>query len=226
MKIYGSPGSSFLELTGLDTVPAPVISLVGAGGKTSLIYEISKEFSSRKIHHGVFTTTHMWPVSASAFRHTLGSRTSSGKTGPPKEEDIQKLFAEKIPVLIEADGSRGFPCKAPEAWEPVLREETTHVLGVIGAACLGKTVVGSCHRPERVMELLKCGPEHRLTPGDLAELGASPLGLKKNVKKGQWFGIVINQVDTEGLYREIKQIREQFCQKGIEHVFFARMIDK
>lgn len=226
MKIYESPTGSFLEFTGLDKVQAPVISVVGAGGKTSLIYAMSKEFSNRKIHHGIFTTTHMWPVAEEAFRHTLGSRTPSGKMGPPKEEDIEKLFAEKIPVLIESDGSKGFPCKAPEAWEPVLREETTHVFGVIGASCLGKTVEESCHRPGRVMELLKCSPGHRLTPGDLAELGASPWGLKKNVKPGQWFGIVINQVDTDWIYDEIKQIREQFRQKGVEHIFFVRMMNK
>ena len=226
MKIYESPTDSFLKFTGLDTVQVPVISVVGAGGKTSLIYAMSKEFSNRKIHHGIFTTTHMWPVAAEAFRHTLGSRTPSGKIGPPKEEDIEKLLAEKIPVLIEADGSRGFPCKAPEAWEPVLREETTHVFGVIGASCLGKTVAESCHRSGRVMELLKCGPGHRLTPGDLVRLGTSPEGLKKDVKPGQWFGIVINQVDTDWMYYEIRQIREQFRQKGIEHIFFVRMMDK
>ena len=95
-------------------------------------------------------------------------------------------------------------CKAPEVWEPVLRPETTHVVGVLGASCLGRRVIESCHRPERVMEVLKCGPEHRLTVADLAELGSSRKGLRKGIKDGQWYGLVINQVDNDFLYHEIK----------------------
>ena len=223
MKIYESPTDSFLKAAGLEDIQAPVISFVGAGGKTSLIQRISEEYSARKIRHGIFTTTHMWPIDGGDFRRPLGILTSSGKIGPPEEADVQTLMMEKNPVLLEADGSRGLPCKAPEVWEPVLRPETTHVVGVLGASCLGRRVIESCHRPERVMEVLKCGPEHRLTVADLAELGSSRKGLRKGIKDGQWYGLVINQVDNDFLYHEIKHMREQLRQKGVEHLFFVRM---
>ena len=226
MKIYDSSTDSFLKATGLEHLQAPVISIVGAGGKTSLIESLTEEYAFRKIRHGIFTTTHMWPVNDGNFRHILGVVTASGKIGMPEEEDIRELMTEKIPVLIEADGSRGLPCKAPEMWEPVLRPETTHVIGVLGASCLGGSVIESCHRPERVMDILKCGPEHRITAEDLVEIGSSRKGLRKNVKGSQWYGLVINQVDNDFIYHEIQYIRKQLRQKGVEQLFFVRIKNK
>lgn len=223
MKIYDSPTDDFWKAAGLDAFAAPVISVVGAGGKTSLIKAMSEALSFRGISHGIMTTTHMWPMDTGRYGHLFGSLDKNGKLGMPEEETIRRLLSEKIPVLIEADGSHELPCKAPEVWEPVLRPETTHVFGVLGASCLGKKIRDCCHRPQRVMDILNCSEEHRLTADDLAELGSSPRGLMKNVTGEQHYSLVINQVDDDRIYQNVKQVRDRLGRRGIEHVYFVRM---
>lgn len=87
-------------------------------------------------------------------------------------------------------------------------------------------MIERCHRPERVMDILKCGPEHRITAEDLVEIGSSRKGLRKNVKESQWYGLVINQVDNDFIYHEIQYIRKQLRQKGVEQLFFVRIKNK
>lgn len=43
-------------------------------------------------------------------------------------------------VLIEADGSRRMPCKAPAAHEPVLLPQCDIVLAVAGVSALGESL--------------------------------------------------------------------------------------
>lgn len=52
-------GSSLLEALGIEPEKRTVISVVGAGGKTTLIKRMAEEFRNRKIPVIVTTTTHM-----------------------------------------------------------------------------------------------------------------------------------------------------------------------
>lgn len=214
-KIYDSQSGNLWTSLGFEWGDAPVISFVGGGGKSSLIQTLSEELSKRKIYHAIMTTTHMWPMLSGDYGQQFGLMDGSGKVCPPSESEMQKIFEKKVPVLIEADGSKGLPCKAPEAWEPVLRAETTHIFGVIGASCLGKSLKDCCHRPERVMEVLRCDDEHRIQPEDLAELAQNPRGLCKNVTEKHFFGVIINQVDTEEIYQKIKPLKKMLSKKNI-----------
>ncbi len=214
-NVYGLQGESLWTAFGFEWGDRPVISFVGGGGKSSLIQRLSEELSGKKIYHRIMTTTHMWPMVLKEYGQQTGPVDASGKVCPPTEPETEKIFEKKVPVLIEADGSRGLPCKAPEAWEPVIRPETTHVFGVMGASCLGMAVKDCCHRPERVMAVLGCGPDHRMQVEDLARLAKSPRGLYKNVTEKQKFGIIINQVDTEAVYQKIKPIEKLIQGKNI-----------
>ena len=70
------------------------------------------------------------------------------KLGPLPEPEFQKALAAADVVLIEADGAKHLPLKIPAAHEPVLRPETTHVLGVAGLSCIGKYFGEICFRAE------------------------------------------------------------------------------
>lgn len=222
-KIYNTNIRNFWDAFGLKAGEAPVISFVGAGGKTSLIKTLSAELSSEGICHGIMTTTHMWPVDAAPCTHLAGAVSKEGKMMPPEEGEIQQLLSKGWPVLIEADGSKGLPCKAPEAWEPVIRPETTHVFALVGAACLGKPVDQCCHRPGRVMALLKCPPDHLLTLKDLALLAADRRGLRKGIPAGCRYGLVINQVDRADIYEAVRPLKFMLSELGIEDVWFVCM---
>lgn len=222
-KIYDSKINHFWDALGLEADGTPVISVVGAGGKSSLIEILSEELSERGICHDIMTTTHMWPMKTGKFRRQLGEIGVDGKVVPLTEEQIREVLAEQRPMLIEADGSKGLPCKAPEVWEPVIREESTHVFAVIGASCLGERIMDCCHRPERVKALLNCSSDHRLTPEDLAVLALDKNGFYKNVSENQTYGIILNQVDNEIVYQEVKRLKDLLRDRGMERIWFVRM---
>lgn len=223
MKIYGRSGDDIWNEAGIDRCTAPIISVVGGGGKTSLIKNMSDCLNQQHIQHFVATTTHMWPMDFGDYGCRIGMIGSDGKLQPPTEEEWKSIFSKRIPVLIEADGSKGLPLKAPEEWEPVLRKETTHVFAVLGASGLGKKVSEICHRPEKVMNVLKCSKDHYITKQDFVRLATDDRGLKKNVKSRWKYYVVINQVDSNDRYENMSDLEKDMSEKGVEKTFFTFM---
>lgn len=195
--IYAPGGGRFSRLSQLLT-PAPVTALVGGGGKTSTMLALAQELAEAGHPVTVTTTTHIRPV-PKPWPDGLtveGVPTGEGKLGPAPRPD--SLAEQGRFLLIEADGSRGLPAKAPEAWEPALTEGTQLVIAVLGLTALERPISEVCHRPERVAELLGVSQTHRLTPEDCAALILSPQGLRKGVGS-RAFAIVLNQADTPAL---------------------------
>ncbi|MFS8544521.1 MAG: putative selenium-dependent hydroxylase accessory protein YqeC, partial [Limnochordales bacterium] len=58
-------------------------------------------------------------------------------------------------VLVEADGSRGLPLKAPKEGEPAVPPDADVFIPVAGMTAIGRPLAeGAVHRPERVAALL------------------------------------------------------------------------
>jgi probable selenium-dependent hydroxylase accessory protein YqeC len=99
-------------------------------------------------------------------------------------------------VLVEADGSRGLPIKAPASHEPVLPGSSALVIGVIGLDALGKPMAGgTVHRPELFGPLVGCAPGEAITAAHLARLVASPDGLFKGAPEGSLRVVLLNKAD-------------------------------
>lgn len=188
-----------------------IISVVGAGGKSTLIEAIANEYIKKGLDVIITTTTHILRPdgrivqSASELNDILLSKKREGTKSPEKiymgvpvdDNGIRKLKAvsdetfkevlsnisrkNNIPVLIEADGAKGYPCKAPAEYEPVIREETDVVLGVISMDALGGKIKDVCHRPKMVSRLLGKGINDIITDKDLNVLFTDSNGLKKGV---------------------------------------------
>ena len=77
----------------------------------------------------------------------------------------ERLLAEMHAdvTLIEADGARCLPFKAPKPWEPVIPEETTDIVLVMGMDAEGKRISRICYNPEGVAEVLGVPFESSLT---------------------------------------------------------------
>jgi probable selenium-dependent hydroxylase accessory protein YqeC len=116
-------------------------------------------------------------------------------TGPPPAV-LARLPDLADYVLVEADGSRGLPLKAPAAHEPVYPPRTDHVLALAGLSALGRPLQKICHRADLAARRLGCGPEHRVRPDDLARLVFHPQGQLKDLPAGARLGILLNQADT------------------------------
>lgn len=100
-------------------------------------------------------------------------------------------------LLVEADGSRGLPVKAPAWHEPVIPPNAALVVGVIGLDCLGKELGPNvAHRPEIFGPLVGCAPGQKIEPRHLNLLVRSPQGLFKGCPSSCRRVVLLNKADT------------------------------
>lgn len=150
----------------LEVHPKEVISLVGAGGKTALMFALSRELTTPEGVVITTTTTKIFPPSSSDAPNLLLSRdeneitdfilkngnrlghinlaskklSSSGKLQGINPELVSQLINldPVIYIIVEADGADHRPLKAPNpAYEPVIPQSTSLVIPVIGIDALG-----------------------------------------------------------------------------------------
>jgi probable selenium-dependent hydroxylase accessory protein YqeC len=99
-------------------------------------------------------------------------------------------------VVVEADGAKRLPVKAPAGHEPALPPGAGLVLGFIGLGCLGRPMdAAAVHRPERFGPVAGCAPGEPIGLGHLAALAASPQGLFKYAPSGARRVLAFNQAD-------------------------------
>ena len=187
-----------------------VTALVGGGGKTSAMLRLVEELSA----HGsviMATTTHIYPPSgipvlldvtkreiASALEHApaicVGSPCADGKLGPGPV-DAETLAALGDYVILEADGAKGMPLKAPAAHEPVIPPCVHRVVAVAGLDGIGRSVGESVFRPALYAKLLGVEEGHIVAPKDVARALCSPDGQYKDVGPHMDFCVLLNKAD-------------------------------
>ncbi|MFQ5400812.1 MAG: selenium cofactor biosynthesis protein YqeC [Anaerolineae bacterium] len=125
-------------------------------------------------------------------------------------------------VLVEADGSRMRPIKAPADHEPVIPPETTLVVPVVGIDALDGRLVDVAHRPERVASIINYQlsiNNYQLTPADVAALLTHPEGGLKGAPPGARVIPFINKVETPSQLGAARQIaRRALHASRIAHV--------
>ena len=207
-----------------------VISLVGGGGKTTLMYNMAAHCARKGWRVLAATTTHIQQPPGEVFAQTdadlfrlwergsyavAGTPAPGGKLTAPPQEQLERWMAIADLVLIEADGAKRMPCKAPAAHEPVLLPQSDIVLAVAGLSALGKPLREVCFRYDAIRpQFLAAAPDASLTPPMLAQLLASAQGGRKAVGDRQFYA-VLNQVDTPELQQQGIQIQQLLRQQGI-----------
>lgn len=190
-----------------------VVSVVGAGGKSTLIEALADEYVLLGSDVIITTTTHIRKPrgkiarNASELKDILMNKSKAGTRKaekiylgiPIKDKGIYKLKAvsddtfkelfamaskNNIPVLIEADGAKGLPCKVPAEYEPVIRAESDVVIGVLSERAVGGKIKDVCHRPQMVSRLLEKGINDIITEKDLDMIFTDSKGLRKGVTQG------------------------------------------
>ena len=147
-----------------------VIAVVGAGGKTSLIRRLAGEAQSENKKALVVTTTHMYkPANYGIFTNSLqevkqaldkeklaivGLPDTNGKIKFCGEKFYRQICPWADVVLIEADGAKGYPLKVPGVHEPVIPDNTTMILCLIGLKAWRKLVKEVCFRYREAKDLL------------------------------------------------------------------------
>ena len=190
-----------------------VISLVGAGGKTTLIFTLAKELKEAGFRVAVTTTTHMQEETRDGIT-PVGVPCGGGKISGVSEEMLEHLREDYDVVLVEADGSHRLPFKVPSASEPALPKYTDLVIGVAGASAIGQPFGAVCHRLEQAIDCLGVTRGTTVTEEHLLEVLNAPWGQRKNVVCDYQY--VINQVDLLDEKRQsmLYNIQDKYENKG------------
>jgi molybdenum cofactor cytidylyltransferase len=197
----------------LEASSKPVIALVGAGGKSSLLFRLGDELAAAGRATLLTATTRLWasqanrapfslfsnheptlafelPTSLRGYGQALamaGQAREPGKLAGLDGALICRLAAldEVAAVVIEADGSRERPLKAPAPHEPLVPACATHVVTVAGIAAVGQPLdETTVHRPERFAALASLLPGDPLTPQAIAAALAHPAGGRQGCPAG------------------------------------------
>jgi probable selenium-dependent hydroxylase accessory protein YqeC len=164
----------------LEVRPGDSVGIVGAGGKTSLMFALGGELVSRGVPTLMTTTTRiLYPrgspvpkiILAPENRTTMGEicrgierygmvlagreRLDSKIVGfTPAFVDDLAAANRDITIIAECDGAKGRSLKVPRSFEPPLAGSTSLLVVVIGADCFGKPIASdTVFEPEAVAEI-------------------------------------------------------------------------
>jgi probable selenium-dependent hydroxylase accessory protein YqeC len=99
-------------------------------------------------------------------------------------------------ILVEADGSRRLPVKAPGPNEPVVPSCADLVVGCVGLDCLGAPIgADTVHRSELFAAIVGAEAGEPITARQLARLAAAPGGLFKAAPPGARRLVALNKAE-------------------------------
>lgn len=213
----------------LDMNRGDIISLVGAGGKTTAMYRLAHELVSLGWRVVTTTTTMIRPPTPQQSEETILEANSNlllqkveraleshhhitvatrakqdekGKLVGLQPELVGKLAT--VPsvdaLIVEADGARGRSLKAPAPHEPPVPLATSILVPMMAVDALGQPLdERTAHRPELIARLTGASLGDLITPEVAAQLIAHPEGGLKNAPPAARVIPLINKVDSSTL---------------------------
>ena len=217
---------SFLNAFGLRR--GDVVSIVGAGGKTSLMFRLAREARNREMKVLVTTSTKILvPNSVQYDALDLTGKLFSDQTIaapgvyvgglpdnlPGKMQGVREDFLARQRhlfdlVLIEADGAACKPLKGWRNDEPVVDDSTTATIGVLDIQTIG-TIVNetSVHRLGIFSQLTGAEPGDIISLGHLLRIICHDDGLfSRSLGREILF---INKVESEEQQKNADLLRSQ-----------------
>ena len=206
------------------------VSVVGGGGKTTVIRKIMDECRNAGIPCAVSTTTHIQKCDAGYFLGKpsvemfrqimikygvvwMGKETTDKKLTAFPDTYIKEISNEPGMLLLEADGAKRLPVKAPAEHEPVICAQTDIVLNVYGMSAVGKKLKDGCFRVKEMEQILGKTEEDILYPEDIVTLAVSQRAGRKCVADDMEYQVILNQVDTEEQKEMAVKIAEAIVKK-------------
>ena len=234
----------------LGLKPREMISLVGAGGKTTLMFRLARELfrSGKKV---VTTTT------------TKISEPAPGETGflfvDPDEEELKQFVGRHLDqyghltvarerigsgklkgissnladdlwrsykmdyMIVEADGAAGLPVKAPREGEPVIPFSTTLVVAILGVDGVGAELnERNVFQAERVSKMTGIEMGMMMTDEAMAVLMTHPEGLFKGAPSSSRVVALLNKVDVPNGVEKGRGVAREIL--GKEHPQIERVV--
>jgi len=181
-----------------------LITFVGAGGKTTTMFNLARGLKKNGKSVLVTTTTAIYyPYNENCDRiivlnknmgnifeeiyydgiSVIGNRiTEEGKLKGIEPNLIDEIYSKGIfdYILVEGDGAKGKSIKVPADHEPVIPKLSTTVIAVIGLDAVGRSInEDNVHRVEQFCQITKKKIEDIITEEDLALISVSEKGIFK-----------------------------------------------
>lgn len=208
-----------MSLDLVDTLgigPRELVAFTGGGGKTTLMLTLGGQLAA--LGHGVLVTTTTkvgleqtngavvcWSADPFDIESALDRPgpvfVLSGEDGHKavgyEPELVDELFGDTSAryVLVEADGSRGRPLKAPDDHEPVVPATATCVVVVMGIDAIGRTIFEAAHRPAAASRLTGLAEREIITPEVAAAILTHPAGGLKGLPDAARVVVALTKVD-------------------------------
>lgn len=190
-----------------------LITVVGAGGKTTISNTIGNKLSKKANNVLFTTTTKIWPPQnipvyvgipahipalpglSSAARRVLPNRKLKGFS--PAELDSISAADFFDYIITEADGAKGRPIKCPNDTEPVYPSQTDLVIGVIGLDSIGKRITdNNVHRKQLFSKITESQIGDIITYNHIIKLINHPHGLFRHAAAPLSKVVLLNKYDT------------------------------
>ena len=213
-----------------------VVSLVGAGGKTSLMFKLAQEIS--RAGQAVLTTTTTKILEPLPAQSDCVIVSESVETIVKKARDLiqnkalhitvaakrgdreNKLIGMKPQsvdiiskknlfdwILVEADGAAGRPLKVPADHEPVIPVSTTSVIGLVGLSGVGQPVGDKwIHRLDHFSSLTGLASGQKISSAAVCNVLTHNRGIFKDTPGDVKRLAFLNQADAAGGLDAGKQI--------------------
>jgi probable selenium-dependent hydroxylase accessory protein YqeC len=222
-----------------------IISFVGAGGKTTMMFKLAEELRYNNKVLVTTTTKIYFPLddkydficTNSEMLHKYALMKENGiyilGSGVNKENKILGLSKTELDklaphfdyILIEADGAKEKRLKAWNEFEPVIYEKTIKTIGIVDIQSLGMIInEDNVHRSKMFCELTGAHEGETVKLENLCKLILHPRGLFKSAL-GEKI-LYINKVETPNdltLARSlVKQVKLE-NKKLIDSVFIGSL---
>lgn len=193
----------------IDLPSSLLVSIIGAGGKTTTMYTLAGELALRGKRVITTTTTQIsYPQPGETDKLIIASDTqillnaiqeawqkyqhvtiagtilrTEKLTGLYPEQPYELLVRSRADaVIVEADGARHRKIKAPAEHEPVIPSQTNVALLVMSAEAINKPLDENiAHRPELVAKVTGINIGDVLSPAVIARLMTSEQGALKHI---------------------------------------------
>ena len=231
----------------LDAKLPARIALVGGGGKSTAMFQLAQQlpdlvWATTTTHLGTdqldYTDQH-YIISEpeeidlprfKANKSTLitGMFTPDYRLRGPDPEVMDELLwiadEEGISLVVEADGARSRPIKAPAEHEPVIPDWATMVIVVAGLSALGKPFGPEwVHRPERFAQLTGAKLGELISMRQIAKMLVHPEGGLKNIPPAAEKVVLLNQADTPDLRDQAGDMAGELLAGGYDRVVIGAM---